>query len=392
MKRTVEIAGGGIAGLTAGLAFAQKGWLVRVHEQGRALRSLGEGIYIWNNGLRVLQALGVLPAMIDGQIRAVGHERRYPNGKAFSSSQFGPDFRLYAPLRADLLSVLHDALIETGGEVEFNSRALAADPDGRLCFADGSSRRADLIVGADGIDSVVRDSLGLLKWRRPAGQFGYRAVVAREPDEPAAAADCRHCEYWNGSRRLLYAPCTAGLAYVQLTSLAGDDLGNAVPIARDFWRAMFPNLTSIIERIPDNGRGDWFEMVRLRYWSSGRVAIVGDATSAQPPFLGHGVGCGMMVAFALAQTIDRVGEVSEGLAAWEARERPFIEWVQRVAYWYGQVAFLPAAAREPVFRALDASRWVKRRALLAAARRDVTAMPRYAPKAASDAPFYPMMH
>ena len=77
---------------------------------------------------------------------------------------------------------------------------------------------------------------------------------------------------------------------------------------------------------------------------------------------------------------------------WRGRRAsaPFIEGVQRVAYWYGQVALLPAAAREPVLRALDASNRVQRRALLAAARLDVTAMPRYSPVA--DAPFYPMMH
>jgi 2-polyprenyl-6-methoxyphenol hydroxylase-like FAD-dependent oxidoreductase len=151
-------------------------------------------------------------------------------------------------------------------------------------------------------------------------------------------------------------------------------------------------LTWIVDRSPDHGRGDWFEMVRLRHWSSGRVAIVGDAATAQPPFHGHGVGCGMMAAFALVQIIDRAGNVLEGLVAWEARERPFIEWVQRVAYWYGQVALLPTAAREPILRALDASELVKRRALLAATRRDVTAMPCYAPEAASEAPFSPMMH
>jgi 2-polyprenyl-6-methoxyphenol hydroxylase-like FAD-dependent oxidoreductase len=392
VKRKVEIAGGGIAGLTAGLAFAQKGWRVRVHEQDTELRSLGEGVYIWDNGLRVLDALGVLPPTIDGVICAARHERRHHDGKTFSSGHLGSDFRLYAPLREDLLTVLYAALVETGGEVVFNSRAVAADPEGRLYFADGSSRSADLVVGADGIGSAVRDSLGLLKWRRPAGQFGYRAVIAREPGKTETAAGSTHCEYWNGSRRLLYAPCTAGLAYVQLTSLAGDDLGNAVPIARDFWRAMFPNLAWIVDRIPDNGRGDWFEMVRLRYWSSGRVAIIGDAASAQPPFLGHGVGCGMMSAFALAQTIDRADDVINGLVEWEVRERPFTEWVQRVAYWYGQLALLPPVARTAVFKTIDASEWVKRRMLLAAVRRDVTAMPRYAPDPDEGTPIYPMMH
>ena len=53
MIGTVEIAGGGIAGLTTGLAFARKGWRVRVHEQDSRLRILGTGIYIWENGLRI---------------------------------------------------------------------------------------------------------------------------------------------------------------------------------------------------------------------------------------------------------------------------------------------------------------------------------------------------
>lgn len=392
VKRTVAIAGGGIAGLTTGLAFAQKGWRVRVHEQDSALRGLGQGTYIWENALRVLDALGVLASVIAGVVRAARHERRNHDAEMLSSSYFGRDFRLYVPLREGLLTTLHDALIETGGEVVFNSRAVSADPDGWLHFADGSSRRADLVVGADGINSSIRDSLGLLRWRRPVNQFGYRAIIRRQPDELDTEVGCTHCEYWNGLRRLTYAPCTAGLAYVQLTSAAGDTLGNAVPIDRDFWRGLFPHLAWIVDRIPDNGRGDWFEIVRLEYWASGRVAIVGDAASAQPPFLGHAVGCSMMSGFALAQTIDRTGDVIDGLADWELRERPFTDWVQWVAYWYAQLAFLPARVRTAVLKATDASEWVKRQILLAAVRRDVTAMRRYSPALLPSASIYPLIH
>lgn len=392
MKRTVEIAGAGIAGLTAGLAFAQKGWCVRVHEQKRTLRCLGEGIPLWENGLRVLDALGVLAPVISGVIPASRHERRTPEGKTFSSGHFGRDFRLYVPSQARLLTTLYDALVETGGEVVFTSQAVAAEPAGSLYFADGSARRADLIIGADGIDSPIRDSLGLLKWRRGANQFGYRAVIRRNPGILETEAECAHCEYWNGSRRLLYAPATANLAYVQLTSPAGDGSGNAVPIDRQSWRAQFPNLTWIIDRIPDDGHGEWFEIVRPEYWSSGKVAIIGDAATAQPPFLGHGAGCSMMAAFALAQTIDRTGDVVDGLAEWELRERPFTDWVQWVAYRYGQLAFLPAGARTAVFKGIDASRWVTRRILLAAVGRDVTATQRYLPASPPNVPVYPLIH
>jgi 2-polyprenyl-6-methoxyphenol hydroxylase-like FAD-dependent oxidoreductase len=70
MKQTVEIVGAGIAGLTTGLAFAQKGWQVRVHEQRSALCNRREGIFVWENGLRVLDALGVLTPTIAGAGRS----------------------------------------------------------------------------------------------------------------------------------------------------------------------------------------------------------------------------------------------------------------------------------------------------------------------------------
>jgi 2-polyprenyl-6-methoxyphenol hydroxylase-like FAD-dependent oxidoreductase len=375
MKRTVEIAGGGIAGLTAGLAFAQKGWRVRVHEQDPAPRRFGAGMYIWENGLRVLDALGVLPRVIDGVIPATRQEKRNADGKTFASSRIGGDLRLYVPLRETLVTALHDALLETGGAVVFGSRAIAAEPEGVLHFADGGRASADLVIGADGINSAVRDSLGLLRWRRAAGQFGYRALIRRTPDEAANDRDPPHCEHWNGSRRLLYAPATRELAYVQLTSLGGDTAANAVPIDRGFWRALFPDLASIVDRIPDDGRGDWFEHIRLKRWSLGRVAIVGDAASAQLPFLGQGGGCSMTSAYVLARMVDRAADMRDGIAEWELRERPITQWVQSVADWYGRLARLRPEVRTAVFGAVDAIEWVKRRTLLAAACRDATTLP-----------------
>ena len=132
---------------------------------------------------------------------------------------------------------------------------------------------------------------------------------------------------------------------------------------------MFPHLGWIIDRIPDHGHGDWFEILKLKDWSKSHVAILGDAANAQPPFLGQGGGCSMMSALSLAHMVDREGDVVRGIAAWTQQERRFTEWVQTVSYWYGQLAFMPPAVRNAAFRIIGASEILKARTLLVAARR-----------------------
>lgn len=390
----VEIAGGGIAGLTTGLAFARLGWQVRVHEQDAELRMPGTGIYLWENGLRVLEALGALQATVAEAIPAWRHEKRDETGAVIASTRLGPHFRLYVPLRRSLLQALYTGLVRAGGEVVFDSRAVSADPDGRLHFADGRTTRADLVVAADGGNSPVRDSVGLLRSRKPVGQFGYRAMIRRDKHDLCGEIGRAHCENWNGSRRLLYAPCTETLSYVQLTSLKGDEAANRVPIDRDLWRALFPRLASVVDHIPDDGHRDWFEWVQSRDWSRGRVVLVGDSASGQPPFLGQGGGCAMMSGFTLANAIARADDVPRGIAAWKRSERRFTEWVQRVSYCYGQLAHLPPAMRTAAFQAIDRSDCLKRATLLVAARRDPTAPCDLAPEAA--APYsafeFPLVH
>jgi 2-polyprenyl-6-methoxyphenol hydroxylase-like FAD-dependent oxidoreductase len=371
MIGTVEIAGGGIAGLTTALAFARKGWRVRVHEQDDDLRILGAGIYIWENGLRVLDALGVMHAVTWDALPAWRHEKR-ERGEVFAQSRLRPDFRLYVPTREALLVALYDALLANGGEVVFGSQATSADPDGILHFADRSRSHADLIVAADGISSPVRESLGLLRWRREIGQFAYRTMIRREPGERKSDVGRTHCENWNGARRLLYAPCTEELAYVQLTSLVGDAPGNRVPIDRDFWCDLFPDLAWIIERIPDDGRGDRLELIRTRGWAKGRVVLVGDSASAQPPFLGQGGGCAMMSGYMLAEAVSRAEDTISGIADWQYRQRRFTEWVQHVSYRYGQLALLPPGLRIAAFRAIGRSESLQAATLFAAALRDPT--------------------
>jgi 2-polyprenyl-6-methoxyphenol hydroxylase-like FAD-dependent oxidoreductase len=375
------------------LALAQKGWRVHIHERDSRPGMADEAIYIWENGLRVLAALGTRAPVIADGIRIVRYDRRNSQGEKLSSSNLDDNCRLYGCLRENLLATLYHAFVETGGEIVFDSRAVGADPCGYLYLADGSSLRADLVIAADGVDSAIRDGLGLLKWRRSTGQFAYRAVVPTAAEEIEGEAGSTYREYWSGSRRLLHAPCAARSSYVQLKSIAGDDKASmAVPIDRDLWRRSFPHLTAVVDRIPDDARCDCFEIIRLKSWSKGKVAVIGGAAGSQPPLLGHEVGSAMMSAFSLAQAIDQAGSVIDGLAAWEIQERAFGEWAQWVASRHWQLALLPAWARIAAFKVLDARKWARRRILFAGAYRDVTAMPRPSPVDMSSAGIYPLIH
>jgi hypothetical protein len=81
----------------------------------------------------------------------------------------------------------------------------------------------------------------------------------------------------------------------------------------------------------------------------------------------------MMAGYTLAEAIDRAGEVKAGIAQWQRREQAVTEWIQQVAYWYGQLALLSPTARTLAFRALDRSKWLRDATLFFAAGRDPTA-------------------
>jgi 2-polyprenyl-6-methoxyphenol hydroxylase-like FAD-dependent oxidoreductase len=364
--RRVAIAGAGIGGLTAGLAFLRKGWQVHIYEQSDAIRILGASIYIWENGLRVLEALGIFDRVVADTVQVRMRERRDADGKLFGIENTASSGRLYLPLRKALLTSLQDAVLAAGGLISFGMPSIGADPSGILKFADGTSVKADLVIGADGINSRVRDSLDMLQWRKPAGQYGYRIMIKREPGEADDDARSRICEHWNGSRRLLYAPSTRELVYVQLTSVRGDPAAGA-PFDREWWTRTFPHLDWIMKRIPSDGKGDWFETVRLKSWTVGRVALIGDSASAQPPFLGQGGGIAMTSALSLADALSKHDDVLAGLAKWQSDERLFVEWVQTVSRYYGQLARTPPAFRRAALKLFGGNEWLRQRTIRCAA-------------------------
>lgn len=206
----------------------------------------------------------------------------------------------------------------------------------------------------------MRDSLDLLSKRKYLVDGSTRLLIDKTEEERAPIDGAKTIEYWSGTRRVLYTPCSETDIYIALTMLDDDVAGKAVPVCKDDWKRAFPHLGPLIDRVGEQGRYDRFEMIKLKSWSAGRVAMMGDSAHALPPNIGQGGGCAMMNALSLAVYLERENDVAAALRTWEARERPMTEHTQRMSYILGLPTTWPPALRAATLGIAGRSKWFVR--------------------------------
>ena len=334
-QRHVEIAGGGFAGLATATAFRQRGWTARIHEAAPELRSFGAGIFIWENGLRVLKALGAYEAVVEDAHEAPAYEGRNERNERISHHTFGGDCRMLTMTRQHLYAAMLAAAERAGVEFETTSEIVAADPGGALIGADGREHRADLVIGADGVNSKVRHSLGIATKRETFTHGVIRVLVPRAREDFAETDPDNVINFWAPRLKILYVPCNADELYLAMMVRKDDAEAAAIPVNKNVWSEELPFLAHIIGRIGEDGRYDTYETTKLDRMSVGRAALVGDSAHPMPPTLGQGAGCAIMNALGLAVAIDEAGDdLAGGLDAWERRERPLTEHTQDISSLY----------------------------------------------------------
>ncbi|KFB09002.1 FAD-dependent oxidoreductase [Nitratireductor basaltis] len=354
-----QVAGAGFAGLTAAIALRQNGWDVTLHERDSELRAFGAGIYLWHNGLRVLEAVGALDDVLLGSHTPPTYETWMQN-KSVSKETFNG-----LPWRIMTRRHLHNALVkrakEVGVEIRVNSEAVAADADGRLTLQTGEVLEGDLIVGADGVGSKVRDSLGFEQDRWVSTDGIIRLIVPRKKEELGDGEWDNTIDMWNFEprvQRILYSPCNKDELYLGLMAPAADPRGSRVPLDLEVWVEMFPFLEPCLSEAAklESARYDKYATTKLDSWVKGKVALVGDAAHAMCPALAQGAGCAMVNAFSLSQDLAEQNSVEDALSSWENRIRPITDRCQALS---GEYAANRSLSRGNMFTpaALEAARY-----------------------------------
>ena len=341
------VVGAGIGGLATALACNKAGIAVTLLEQAAALKEVGAGVQISSNGTVVLRELGLLDAIDKIGVKPVSFRvTSFESGEVITDFPLGPEAAarygetFYQLHRADLLDVFVAAL--PPGILRLGARVTEIAEDARgvtAVLASGEEVRGDFLVGADGIHSAVRRSLGITDDKKFSGKMVWRALV---PVERIAQYDFKPRFYgYAGRDRMVWA------YWVRPRMLF--NFGGVVPsteVRGESWsvtgdlgdlRASFadanPRLKGLIEAVEEAFLTGLYDRDPLERWTFGRVTLLGDAAHAMLPYLAQGACQAIEDAFVLVECLKRHGQgaIKEALADYEIRRRPRTTKVQATA-------------------------------------------------------------
>jgi len=350
--RKAIVCGSGVAGLSATIALAMKGWSVEVYERSSAVREIGAGIFIKGNGLRVLEEFGLLDG-IRRDCVVLREARTLDKDGAILQQRAMHDFNpVWTIQRQHLIRALLERATELGAHVHTAAPVDAVGADGTVRVA-GRQCGAELVIAADGVNSVSRRMLDLNRPVRAPRSGAIRLLIPRMVHE----ADDIVRESWSGHLRVGVAPCTRTDAFCYFIAPLADESGTRIPLDRRYWEQRFPKLAS--EGIFERAHGAEavhhpYPFVRARSWVRGRVALVGDAAHALPPTLGQGAGLSLTNTLLLSQRVSCRSDVPEALAAWQREWR----WVSdRTQTWSRRYDWITSEWSPRLYPLRDALIW-----------------------------------
>ncbi len=349
----VAVVGAGMGGLAFASAMRGKTHEVTVYEQARELGELGAGISLWANGTRLFEEMGIAAAMAaksceteaayfrneDGTVAA-----EQPLGRGgWYRSQYG--FPYYGAFRTDLQSALLDAVGHT--EIRLNKQLVSLDDTGtevRLGWADGTVDIADLVVGADGIRSLVRDAVCDTAKPVFTGNSAFRGL-AKTSDLTLLPEPRSFTDWMGDGKHALNFPIGNNFEYTTIVVFMDgpetwDHAAWRVPCDPEAVRSGFgdwhPAVGQLLDHVNLAERWGLFQVSPMPSWYRGRVVIIGDAAHGMLPHHGQGAISSFEDAVFLAYVLNeaKLTTLEEKFQNYERERKPRGEKIQ----WESQLA------------------------------------------------------
>jgi salicylate hydroxylase len=342
-KPKILIAGGGIGGITTALALKSRGIDAQLFEQAAAFRQVGAGIQLSCNATRILRALGVgeglarvavCPETRDYRAWDTG-ERLFltPLGQRAELSFGAPYYHVH---RAELLGVLLEALGKEGFCLSAEVVAFDQDEDSvAITIASGATFEGDVLVGADGIHSVVRAGLFGREHARYTGNVAWRGLV---PAEAIAHLELEKVTgVWMGPNRSIVQYYVSegrtfnwiGISRSQQPARESWLAEGSIEDALAEYAGWHRTIREVIQSTPRVLRQALYDREPLSNWQIGRVVLLGDAAHPMLPFYAQGAAQSIEDAYVLAGCISTWPEApNQALAEYVRLRQPRTAWMQ----------------------------------------------------------------
>jgi len=335
----ILIAGGGIGGVTAALCLAKKGHEIEVFEQASEFGEVGAGIQLSPNCSRVLHYLGLEEALRRVAFLPEGTQfRSWRTGKVISEVELGDTVleRYGAPYyhihRGDLLRVLVEAADREAGIRLYSDSAASGftqDDAGVRLQANGSEHEGDVLVGADGIHSVVRSAIWGKESPTFTGNVAWRALVPvdRIPEgllQPVTTAwwgPHRHfVHYYLRRGELVNCVCVVEKRGWEVESWS--EQGDYEELKSDF-AGWHEQIQLLIDNVDCDSLFKWalYDRPPMRSWGRGRATLLGDACHPTLPFMAQGAAMAIEDSAVLATCLDKDDDIPASLKRYEDLRR-----------------------------------------------------------------------
>ncbi|MBT5052129.1 MAG: NAD(P)-binding protein [Gammaproteobacteria bacterium] len=351
----VLIVGAGIGGLTHALCMSRAGHRVTILEANPSVEFLGAGIQISPNATKVLQSIGLGPELARvATVPEYASFRHWRTGACIHQSRLGSAIneRFGAPyyhlLRSDLMRLLVDVVAQDARiDLIYGVKALGFEVKGDAVSVRSPDARftGQVLVGADGIHSSIRQGLFGEQMPRFTGQVAWRFLAPAARLDPSAVAPGVTAWWGPGQHFVHYlvgqgqwVNCVCVLESTQWAQESWVQRGEVAAVAEDF-KGWHPSLASLIKAADASEVYKWtlFDRPEMPSWGAGPVTLLGDACHATLPFMAQGAAMAIEDAAVLSRCLREGSEVQASLKQYEALRKPRTTYVQRASQRNGRV-------------------------------------------------------